>query len=139
MKLPLTKVSELISGLMEDEVSLIRLASDNGVFDEETWTHTPETDQRVLYRGSALITQDQDVTNVVNTEGLYQTPARYTVKVPQDETFAEAVRGDEVLIQNCVRSPELNGERLVVLNEDHSSFRVARKILCERREERRQL
>jgi hypothetical protein len=126
--------------LMTDTVSVIRLGKDTeGEFDEDSWTIENDDVEQAIYTGPALVSQDQDLPATQDTEGYEQQVQQYTCSLPQGINMPETVAGDVLLWRSSERSPQMVGERFTILGERHSTLRICRKLIMQRRETRTQL
>lgn len=122
MPLDLTPIKNFVEGEMTDDITIARGGVEE-VFNEWTGRYEPAEDTE-LYDGKGLVASINAYPNEEPEGQATASYVRYTLMVPL--TCPPLLVNDFVILNNCVRDPQLNGTVYNVESVDRSSFQAVR-------------
>ncbi len=130
MPIDLSPITRFVEGEMTDEVTIAR-GSANDVFDPHTGKYIPKPDVQ-LYQGKALVLAINAYPNETPEGGGTASYVRYTLYAPL--TCPPLAVNDYVILETCMRDPQINGTIFTIESVDRSSMQAVRQCQMTQRD-----
>jgi hypothetical protein len=130
MPIDLSPITRFVEGEMTDQVTIAR-GQANDIFDNHTGKYTSAPDVQ-LYQGKALVLVINAYPNETPEGGGTASYLRYTLYVPL--TCPPLMVNDYVILDVCMRDPQINDTVFTIVSVDRSSMQAARTCQMEQRE-----